>query len=87
MSDHRNHRHRASEPAWPTGDDPEPSARNQERTGFWSPLWDEDDDAPASKPSGGHARRAQPNGQPTSHARNGSNGHARKDGGSASGQR
>ena len=26
MNDHRNHRHRASEPAWPTGDDPDPRA-------------------------------------------------------------
>jgi membrane peptidoglycan carboxypeptidase len=79
VSDHRNHRHRASEPAWPTGDDSAPSAQQrQERTGFWSPLWDEDDeDAPASKPANGHGRRAESNGQPNGHARNGSNGHAR----------
>jgi membrane peptidoglycan carboxypeptidase len=64
VSDHRNHRRRASEPAWPTGDDPEPRASGQkeERTGFWSPLW-EDDDEPPAKPANGHGRRAQSNPQ------------------------
>ena len=50
MNDHRNSRHRTAEPAWPTGADPDATKwpqheEPQERTGFWSPLWDEDDDA------------------------------------------
>ncbi|HEX6359707.1 transglycosylase domain-containing protein [Actinophytocola sp.] len=78
MNDHRNHRHRASEPAWPTGDDPKPraSAQGEERTGFWSPLWEnDDDDAPAAQHTNGRA-----NGR---HER--SNGHARKSGGEPAG--
>jgi membrane peptidoglycan carboxypeptidase len=87
VSDHRNHRHRASEPAWPTGEDPKPrgSAQQPERTGFWSPLWeDDDDDSSAVRPANGHGRRAQSNGSPNGgsngHARNGANGHARQEG-------
>jgi membrane peptidoglycan carboxypeptidase len=62
VNDHRNHRYRESEPAWPTGDAPNPraSARHQpeeapERTGFWSPLWEDDEDEPSGRPNG-HAR-------------------------------
>ncbi|MGB3440229.1 MAG: hypothetical protein WBA97_15900, partial [Actinophytocola sp.] len=62
MNDHRNHRYRESGPAWPSGDDSDPraSARGAqeeppERTGFWSPLW-EDDDEPPARPSHGHGR-------------------------------
>lgn len=87
VSDHRNHRHRASEPAWPTGEDPKPrgSAQQPERTGFWSPLWEDDeDDAPPARPANGHGRRAQsnggPNGSSNGSARHGANGHARKEG-------
>lgn len=86
MSDHRNHRHRASEPAWPTGEDPKPraSAQQPDRTGFWSPLWedDDDDDVPSARAGNGHGRRAQSNGGPNGgagpngHGRHGSNGHA-----------
>jgi membrane peptidoglycan carboxypeptidase len=86
VSDHRN-RHRASEPEWPTGDDSKPraSAQNEDRTGFWSPLWeDDDDDAKPSRPGGGQGRRAQPNGnarsEPGSHARRESGNHARNGG-------
>ncbi|MFC4854942.1 transglycosylase domain-containing protein [Actinophytocola glycyrrhizae] len=68
MNDHRNHRYRESGPAWPTGDDPDPRAsgragqeESQERTGFWSPLW-EDDDEPAGRPANGHGRGGHPNG-------------------------
>ena len=90
MSDHRNHRHRASEPAWPTGEDSDPRASKQpERTGFWSPLWDDDDDQPPARaanrngngrqPSNGAARGQAPGGA-NGHARNGSGSHARKGG-------
>jgi membrane peptidoglycan carboxypeptidase len=81
VNDHRNHRYRESEPAWPTGDNPDPRAsargaqeESQERTGFWSPLW-EDDDEPAGRPANGHGRNGRSNG----HARHesASNGHAR----------
>jgi membrane peptidoglycan carboxypeptidase len=81
VSDHRNHRHRASEPAWPTGEDPDPRAakpqqtpQQEDRTGFWSPLWDDDEDAKSpGRPANGHGRRERSNG----HAQSGSNGHAR----------
>ena len=49
MNDHRD-RHRRDEPDWPSGDDPDSGHAPEERTGFWSPLW-EDDDAPGSQPS------------------------------------
>ena len=97
MSDHRNHRHRANEPAWPTGEDPAPRAakppqkpqQQEDRTGFWSPLWDDDDDAKSpARPASGHGRRERPSGHggSGSHARNDSEGqasagsHARKGG-------
>jgi membrane peptidoglycan carboxypeptidase len=79
VNDHRDTRHRRGEPAWPTGDDPDGarwprSEESQERTGFWSPLWDEDDEAPAPRPAarangrsgnGGGAARTQHVPQPT----------------------
>ncbi|WP_309569095.1 transglycosylase domain-containing protein [Actinokineospora sp. UTMC 2448] len=49
MNDHPDHRRR-DEPDWPSGDDPDTGHRREERTGFWSPMW-EDDDAPGSQPS------------------------------------
>ena len=57
MNDHRNSRHRTAEPAWPTGADPDATKwpqheEPQERTGFWSPLWDEEDnDLPPARPA------------------------------------
>ncbi|MGH3763462.1 hypothetical protein, partial [Actinophytocola sp.] len=65
MNDHRSHRRGPGSPAWPTGDDPDSPANHaqpQERTGFWSPLWDDDDQPKADGPRvGGRS--------------NGSNGH------------
>jgi membrane peptidoglycan carboxypeptidase len=56
VNDHRNSRHRTAEPAWPTGVDPDATKwpqheEPQERTGFWSPLWDEEDEASARRPA------------------------------------
>ena len=76
MNDHRNHRRHSSEPAWPTGDAPSANREQpEERTGFWSPLWEEDDDEPAGRPNG-HSR----NGTNGSHSTgaNGSNGSAHR---------
>jgi membrane peptidoglycan carboxypeptidase len=75
VNDHRNSRHRTAEPAWPTGADPDAHKwprheEPQERTGFWSPLWDEDDQVPARQHQGGtHVRRPAP--QPTQQTRAG----------------
>lgn len=81
MNDHRNSRHRVSEPAWPTGDEAHSAKwpqheEPQERTGFWSPLWEDDEPArPAAsnRASSGHTtqmrRPAPPAGQPTVPAR------------------
>jgi membrane peptidoglycan carboxypeptidase len=69
VNDHRSHRR--GSPAWPTGDDPDSGAngaQSQERTGFWSPLWDEDEPPQAGGPHVG----GRPNG--AHHARSGSNG-------------
>jgi membrane peptidoglycan carboxypeptidase len=77
VSDHRNHRHRASEPAWPTGEDSDPrasAAGKEDRTGFWSPLWEDDEDDQPARPANGHGRRAA---QSNGHARKEPNGHAR----------
>jgi membrane peptidoglycan carboxypeptidase len=57
VNDHRNSRHRPGEPAWPTGADPDATKwpqheEPQERTGFWSPLWDEEDDSGGRAPGG-----------------------------------
>ncbi|HEU5473072.1 MAG TPA: transglycosylase domain-containing protein [Actinophytocola sp.] len=52
MNDHRDRRHRSSEPAWPTGSDPD--AQPQERTGYYSPSWD--DEPPAHRPARPAAR-------------------------------
>jgi membrane peptidoglycan carboxypeptidase len=71
VNDHRNSRHRTAEPAWPTGADPDAAKwpqheEPQERTGFWSPLWDEDeDDVPGARPArpgngAPHTRRPVP---------------------------
>jgi membrane peptidoglycan carboxypeptidase len=74
VNDHRNHRHRANEPAWPTGDDPEPraSAQGEDRTGFWSPLWeDDDDDVPVAQHANGRANGRSRHAQSNGHARKG----------------
>jgi membrane peptidoglycan carboxypeptidase len=74
VNDHRDRRHRRGEPAWPTGDDPDAAkwprqGEPQKRTGFWSPLWEDDDDGSAPRANGrtgnGHhvTRTASP--QPT----------------------
>jgi membrane peptidoglycan carboxypeptidase len=72
VNDNRSHR-RSGPPAWPSGDDHDASAKApQERTGFWSPLWeDEDDGKPhvGGRPNGRGAHHARPNGA------DGSNGH------------
>jgi membrane peptidoglycan carboxypeptidase len=75
VNDHRDTRHRRNEPAWPTGDDPDanrwpPNEQSQERTGFWSPLWEDDNESPAPRP-------ARANGRPANghNGHNGSNGH------------
>jgi membrane peptidoglycan carboxypeptidase len=72
VNDHRNHRR--GDPAWPTGD--EPREQPQERTGFWSPLWEDDDDEPVGRHNG------RSNGQ----SGNG-NGHGRDAGHRAGGSR
>jgi membrane peptidoglycan carboxypeptidase len=77
VNDHRDQRHRSSEPAWPTEHDPDAAGWPKheepvERTGFWSPLWDDDDDQQAPAHTG---RRAAAGGRGNGHA-NG-NGHAR----------
>jgi membrane peptidoglycan carboxypeptidase len=56
----RNTRHRRNEPAWPTGDEPggpRHEQQGQERTGFWSPLWEDDDEQPPARPNAGAAAR------------------------------
>jgi membrane peptidoglycan carboxypeptidase len=60
VNDQPRRRHGRPEPAWPGQEAPDgPKAEQpQERTGFWSPLWEDDeDDAPAAPaaPSGGPA--------------------------------
>ena len=79
MNDHRNHRYRESEPAWPTGDGAHSRGNRgeevEERTGFWSPLW-EDDDEPA-RPSNGHSN-GRPRHEAPSNGRSGGS-HARRD--------
>jgi membrane peptidoglycan carboxypeptidase len=75
VNDHRNQRHRASEPAWPSGDDPDGARwprheEPQERTGFWSPLWEDDDDPPPRRPAGGKrstSGKGHANGQGNGH--------------------
>jgi membrane peptidoglycan carboxypeptidase len=72
VNDHRNSRHRMSEPAWPTGDEPaQQRDEQQERTGFWSPLWEDDDEPPqrpAARPGGVQRGPApQPNGGGNGH--------------------
>ncbi|SDI58675.1 Membrane carboxypeptidase (penicillin-binding protein) [Actinokineospora alba] len=52
MNDHSDHRRR--EPEWPSGDEPDRGTgaeQSVERTGFWSPLWEEEDEA--GRPRGG----------------------------------
>ncbi|GLZ37446.1 transglycosylase domain-containing protein [Actinokineospora sp. NBRC 105648] len=53
MNDHDDQRRR-QEPEWPTGDDPDAGKARagqqqsgEERTGFWSPLWEDEGDGPA----------------------------------------
>ncbi|GAB3438030.1 transglycosylase domain-containing protein [Actinophytocola sediminis] len=71
MNDHNSHRRRSSQPAWPTADDPDtsgPPRQHEERTGFWSPLWEDDEDeAP---------RRGRSNGQSNGHSNGHANGHS-----------
>ncbi|MFL6143865.1 MAG: transglycosylase domain-containing protein [Labedaea sp.] len=72
MTDHRDERHRLSEPAWPAGDDPDATRWPrpdvpQERTGFWSPLWEDDNEVPAPRPARASGR-APANGHPNGHA-------------------
>ncbi len=90
MNDHHSHRRRSSPPAWPTGDDPDASAnrdqQSQERTGFWSPLWEDDNDQPRSggRSNGSNgAHHARSNG---SHGSNGRGGHRLPDNGLRGGQ-
>lgn len=72
MNDRKDYRRRASQPAWPTGEDPDLAARREhskERTGFWSPLW-EDDEEPGAGPraaSGRATRTARANGPTSGH--------------------
>jgi membrane peptidoglycan carboxypeptidase len=75
VNDH--HSHRRSSPAWPSGDDPDSPANRaepQDRTGFWSPLWD-DEDKPAGGPHVGGRQKPSANGS-NGHSANGSNGHS-----------
>ncbi|HWM02489.1 MAG TPA: biosynthetic peptidoglycan transglycosylase, partial [Actinophytocola sp.] len=77
MNDHRSHRRRSSGPAWPTGDDPDAPAQHQapERTGFWSPLWeDDDDDELMGRRPNGHANGAHGAHHPRANGVNGANG-------------
>ncbi|MDQ3786033.1 MAG: hypothetical protein M3422_02165, partial [Actinomycetota bacterium] len=83
MNDHRNHRYRESEPAWPTGDNAHSRGNRgeevQERTGFWSPLWEDDDDEPARPPAGhsnGHSGRPRHGAASNGHS---GGSHARRD--------
>ncbi|MFI7677124.1 transglycosylase domain-containing protein [Actinophytocola sp. NPDC049390] len=83
MNDHRNHRYRESEPAWPSGDDPRSRGNRgeeaQERTGFWSPLWEDDgDDAAPARPSNGHSNGRPRHEAAPSNGRSGGS-HARRD--------
>src|SRR5262245_57814118 len=51
-----------SEPAWPTGDEPaQQPSDGQERTGFWSLLWEDDDEPdPSARARPGASRPARP---------------------------
>ncbi|MGH3863447.1 MAG: hypothetical protein ACRDSQ_28435, partial [Actinokineospora sp.] len=65
MNDHSDHRRR--EPEWPSGDEPDRGSgaeQSVERTGFWSPLWEEEDEA--GRPRGDAAGRppTPPGGRP-----------------------
>jgi membrane peptidoglycan carboxypeptidase len=81
VNDHHSHRRGASSPAWPSGDDPDSPANRaepQERTGFWSPLWD-DDEHPAGGPHVGgrtNGRGGAHHVRPATNGSNGSNGRA-----------
>ena len=75
MNDHRSHRRGPGSPAWPTGDDPDSAgnhAEPQDRTGFWSPLWDDDEEPQARGPRVG----GRSNGHSNGHANGHSNGHS-----------
>ena len=85
MNDHTERRRGGAEPAWPTDVDPDqvghagPAGHGragspQEATGFWSPLWEDDEPAPAGRSSQGPRHGA--NGTPSDAPRHGAGQHA-----------
>jgi membrane peptidoglycan carboxypeptidase len=78
VNDHRSHRRGPGSPAWPSGDDPDAPAHRepQERTGFWSPLWDDDDQPSTGGPRVGGRSNGRANGHANGHSNGQSNGHS-----------